>query len=178
MKISRDNYEQYFIDYIDGTLSEQDTALLEQFLLQNPDLADELNGMNAVRLEPTHENIPSWLELKREEFADSTSISRLHYLCIANLEGDITPNEELELANAVDENKHTTKLAEQYSRLKLKPNQKITFNHKQSLYRVRIIGITRKTLINMASVAASLGLFVGIYTLSKNVEISNIELVE
>jgi len=178
MKISRDNYEQYFIDYIEGNLTKQDLVLLEQFLLQNPDLAEELNGINAVRLNPIDENAPSWLNLKKKEIDADVVIPRLDYLCIAKFEGDLTTSEANELYDTISTDTSIEKVSADYSHLKLKPDYKIIFSQKSSLHRVRIIGITRKSLINMVSVAASLGLFFGIYTLSKDIEIPNNDIVE
>ena len=49
--ITRENYEIYFIDYMDGNLSERERAEVEAFLLVHPDLQEQLDGMGEVRLE-------------------------------------------------------------------------------------------------------------------------------
>ena len=41
MNINQNNYEAFFLDYWENTLSEQDRHALEGFLLENPDLQDE-----------------------------------------------------------------------------------------------------------------------------------------
>ena len=38
MKITRDDYEAYLLDHLEGNLSEQESALLMAFLEENPDL--------------------------------------------------------------------------------------------------------------------------------------------
>ena len=43
--ITRENYEVYFIDYMDGNLSERERAEVEAFLLVHPDLQEQLDGM-------------------------------------------------------------------------------------------------------------------------------------
>ena len=43
--ITRENYEIYFIDYMDGNLSERERAEVEAFLLVHPDLQEQLDGM-------------------------------------------------------------------------------------------------------------------------------------
>ena len=40
--ITRDNYEAYFVMYIDDELSPADRKAVERFLLQNPDLEEEM----------------------------------------------------------------------------------------------------------------------------------------
>ncbi len=50
--ITRNNYEVFFVDYIDGNLSENQMAEFKAFLLSNPDLAQELDFVSTIRLEP------------------------------------------------------------------------------------------------------------------------------
>ena len=46
--ITRENYEIYFIDYMDGNLSERERAEVEAFLLVHPDLQEQLDGRGEV----------------------------------------------------------------------------------------------------------------------------------
>lgn len=50
MKISRSNYEIFFLDYLDGTLSANRVDDFLDFLKNNPDLADELKGVSNISL--------------------------------------------------------------------------------------------------------------------------------
>ena len=53
MIITRDNYEAFFLDYLEGNL---DVALLpefEAFVAANPDLKEELESVGSFKLEPT-----------------------------------------------------------------------------------------------------------------------------
>ena len=43
MNINRNNYEKYFIDYLEGTLSKHDIHDLRVFLLFNQDMAELLD---------------------------------------------------------------------------------------------------------------------------------------
>ena len=52
MKINRHNYEKFFIDHIDGALSAADESDLKVFLEQNTDLAEELEKIHSIMLEP------------------------------------------------------------------------------------------------------------------------------
>ena len=49
MKINRNNYEMYFIDYLDGVLSPDLVSELLLFLDENPDLKEELSDLDALR---------------------------------------------------------------------------------------------------------------------------------
>jgi hypothetical protein len=62
-KINRNNYESYFLDFLEGTLEEPLKAELMDFLKKNPDLAKELDEFEMVRLSP-EESRESWSGLK------------------------------------------------------------------------------------------------------------------
>ena len=51
MKINRNNYEIWFIDYADGKLSAEDKKELFQFLQTHPDLKEEFESFENVKLE-------------------------------------------------------------------------------------------------------------------------------
>ncbi len=48
--INRENYEIFFLDFIDGTLRDDLRVELRAFLLKNPDLAAELEEVSGIRL--------------------------------------------------------------------------------------------------------------------------------
>ena len=50
MKITRDNYESFFIDFIEGNLPENMIDQFLDFLNQNPDLKEELHLFEEVNL--------------------------------------------------------------------------------------------------------------------------------
>jgi hypothetical protein len=51
MKITRDNYEEHFLDYLEGNLDENLVDDFIDFLRQNPDLKAELEMAGAVMVE-------------------------------------------------------------------------------------------------------------------------------
>ena len=75
-KITQHNYEAFFLDYIEGNLSKDLNAELKAFLVQNPDLALELEEFENVSLEP--ESAPAnWNEFKVPSFDDLTKSESL-----------------------------------------------------------------------------------------------------
>ena len=50
MKITRENYPVFFLDYVEGTLSENDRKEVVRFLELNPDLKAELDGFETINL--------------------------------------------------------------------------------------------------------------------------------
>ena len=67
--ITRDNYELFIVEYIDGCLNEQQIAELRAFLLKNPDIKAEFKNISTVILKP-----------QTEEFDNSFLKNRLETL--------------------------------------------------------------------------------------------------
>jgi len=58
MTINRNNYEAFIIDFIDGNLSPALRDELLVFLNQNPDIADEIDGIDGLILTPPLQKHP------------------------------------------------------------------------------------------------------------------------
>ena len=67
--ITRESYEIYFMDYMDGNLAERERAEVEAFLLVHPDLREQLDGMSEVRLKVSTE-----VFRKKEQIKQSDSV--------------------------------------------------------------------------------------------------------
>jgi len=52
MNISRDNYESYFIDFLEGNLNAEQIDQFLDFINQNPDLKEELHAFECISLSP------------------------------------------------------------------------------------------------------------------------------
>ena len=65
MKINRNNYESFFLDYLEGNLSKADVAMVEKFISLNPDLKEELRNFEIIDLNPDKEEFTGKKELKK-----------------------------------------------------------------------------------------------------------------
>ncbi len=55
MKIDTHNYEVYILDYLEGQLSPQAEEAMRRFLEQQPEIADQLEGLEEMVLQPDRE---------------------------------------------------------------------------------------------------------------------------
>ena len=127
--ITRENYEIYFIDYMDGNLSERERAEVEAFLLVHPDLQEQLDGMGEVRLE-----VPTEVFGKKEEIKQAVREREMEYYAIAVTEGVITDEERAWVDENTDK-KVFEREVDVYAKIKVKPDPACRFEGKAGLYR-------------------------------------------
>ena len=158
--ITRENYEIYFIDYMDGNLSERERAEVEAFLLVHPDLQEELDGMGEVRLE-----VPTEVFGKKEEIKQAVREREIEYYAIAAAEGVITDEERAWVDENTDK-KVFEREVDVYAKIKVKPDPAYRFEGKAGLYRKSGVILLVKRYAAIAAVVA-LGIVVAIYTTRK-----------
>ena len=66
-KINRDNYQLFFVDYLDGQMDGDALQALSRFLIDNPDLKNELSLAGSIRLDPDPTEYPNKTDLYRKE---------------------------------------------------------------------------------------------------------------
>ncbi|MFH0761512.1 MAG: hypothetical protein V2A67_08420 [Bacteroidota bacterium] len=88
--ISGNNYEIWFMDYLDGRLDEGKVDQLLDFLDNHPDLKEELNGVAGCKLVMVTDECPAKSGLLKNA-EDIPGISTDDQLCIARMEKDLSP---------------------------------------------------------------------------------------
>lgn len=89
MKFTRENYEHFMIDYLEGNLNSQDMAEFGSFLNLNPDINDSLTSFNEFSLHPTDATFQDKASLKKEYLDLLDNIPEEELNCIAYLENDL-----------------------------------------------------------------------------------------
>jgi len=130
MKIDRNNYEIFFVEYLDGTLPVELIDDMLDFLQKNPDLANELKGLEKIKLEAPEEIFPLKNSLKRSDF-DMTDI--FEETCIRSIEGDLSAKEESDFKRSIDKNKKQKATYNLYRATISEPNLLITYPKKEQL---------------------------------------------
>jgi len=132
MKITRDNYESFFIDYIEGNLPEGMIDQFLDFLNQNPDLKEELHLFEEVNLP---EELVVFQEKKQLHKSAADEKRRLEYSAIAYLEGDCHSDENKTLESYLFTNPEFKIEYDLFAKTQLKPDFGIKYPDKQKLYR-------------------------------------------
>lgn len=159
MEITRQNYEAYLLDYIEGNLPENMVLAVLAFLRNNPEIEEESKSIPEFSIPVDHLTYNKKNTLKKNINYDIPGISKFEQLSIANLENDLSETEAKQLEILLQ--KHVT-LRNQHDLLqktRLHPDMNIFFPSKKDIhrsYKKRIIIPT--SLIYMA---ASIILLVG-----------------
>jgi len=130
-QINRDNYEVYFLDFIEGNLSKSQISMLNAFLANNPDLKAELDGFEAITIEdPLESNDSLKASLKREE---TTGLLEHEYLMISQIENTITPDEKAKLSELVNKSPDLLDSLALYHKTIISKDQSVSFPNKATL---------------------------------------------
>jgi cytoskeletal protein RodZ len=167
MKINRNNYESYFIDYLEGNLDESLVDDFIEFLTSNPDLKEELSMFEPVSVEP--ENIVFGRKelLLKEELDLETEFN---HAAVANMEGDLSDPEKAAFDKYIAAHPEKKEELALFSQTKLVPDESIVFSKKNRLYKK-----TRVKTITMwgSRVAAVLVLAISVYLFIQNNQSKN-----
>jgi hypothetical protein len=131
INISRTNYEEYFLLYVDDELNEDERLSVEKFLIAHPDLQAELDLLFNTRLSP--ETIH--LEDKESLLSGNMKLQNVDEALLLYIDGELTGAEK----KLVEEKLHTDSFYQlQYRSLlktKLVFTEKIIYPYKKELYR-------------------------------------------
>ncbi len=132
MKITRDNYESFFIDYIEGNLPESLIDQFLDFLNQNPDLKEELHLFEEVNL-PLESVVFQDKQQLHKSLADENR--RLENTVVAYMEGDLDADENKVFETYLAGNPELKKEYDLFARTRLNPDSGIKYPEKRKLYR-------------------------------------------
>ncbi len=159
MKINRNNYEPYFVDYLEGNLDEQLVDDFIEFLQQNPDLKEELSFFEPVVVSPENQSFNNKKILYKEKFdAEET----FNHAAVARLEGDISPLEKAEFENYLLIHPEKQKETALFAKSKLLPDFSVVYTLKNKLRRQ---SAGKMILLWTSRVAAVFMIALAIYTL-------------
>ncbi len=132
MKITKDNYEAFFIDYLDGNLEESLVNEFIEFLQNNPALKEELQIAGSVVLEPEKIPFKEKKKLYKEKYDLQNEFDRA---AIALLEGDLSEEEHASFKKYLSSHPDQQREISLFEKTKLKADEAIKFPGRNRLYR-------------------------------------------
>ncbi|MCF8217399.1 MAG: hypothetical protein K9I29_03725 [Bacteroidales bacterium] len=160
--ITEDNYETWFIAFVEGNLSNDEKSHLHTYLNQNPEKQKELELFKATKLQPEEVTFENKSQLKAIAIIPVAGIDASNYeqKMIARVEGDLSLGEITDLNAFIEQNPGLKQEFEWFKKSKLKEDKSIAFPDKRHLKKYTI-GVTRKTLYNFVAAAAAIALVIG-----------------
>jgi hypothetical protein len=132
MKITRDNYEPFFLDYLEGNLNENMIDQFLDFLERNPDLKEELQLFENVHLPEEHIVFSGKEELYKSA---SEAKAALENKTIAYLEGDLDDEDRKSFEAYLNSHPELQKEFKLFAKTQLTPDVGIKYPNKQKLYK-------------------------------------------
>ena len=130
-KINLKNYEAYFLDFSEGSLSNTEQQDLRDFLTKHPQLKEELVKFEQPLLTANHSYNQSLKnQLLREE---TTGLPLLDYLMVAQVEETISSSEKRKLSEMVNTNEALLSDLAVYHKTKLTADETIYYSNKEAL---------------------------------------------
>jgi hypothetical protein len=163
-KFNLSNYESYYIDYLEGNLSETDRVAFELFLNEHPKIAmeGELPDFTLTVDEHLSSDFISQLRVFNEH--EAINASTIEGFLIASSEGILSNEKQKELQAFLLKNPSHLDTLGVYHQTKLKPDLNIAYPNKQGLRK----GNDRRLIFGVISAVAAV--FIGFVLLFSKVE--------
>lgn len=132
MKITRENYEVFFIDLMDGNLSDSMVDEVLDFMRDNPDLAAELDGLDNIKVETPkvssfNKNVLLKTDFQQPEIFEET--------CVRSIEGDLSDSEEKAFKSYIGSHAKAQKEYQLFQATISEPNPFIIYENKEKIKR-------------------------------------------
>ncbi len=178
MEISRQNYEQYFVDYLDGKLNDEQVGVLMSFLEFNPDLKEEFTDIEKIYLAPDETKFSGKANLLKSEFdlSEAAILKDFDMYCISSMENDIAGEDEEILQGIIRDDPDREDTYMLYRSTRLLPDESILYPEKAKLKK-RFINIPYRIILPAAAAVAALIIILQVFT-GKGPEGSNLTMTD
>ena len=132
MKINKDNYEAFLVDYWENKLDERQHAELELFLDDHPEIRQEMEGAMSVVL-PKEPVVFHDKDCLHSSKINQNELSEAEMLLIAELESELTEAQAIRLAELKKSDSKLVEQARLFALTKLKPDFAIRYPNKSQI---------------------------------------------
>jgi hypothetical protein len=160
MQINRNNYESYFLDFLEGRLPELEIEELMAFLKKNPDLEDILLQFDNYIIESNAEiKLNKGFLFKSLENFHSINENNFDEFCVAWYEKDLSPASREAFTKYLVSHPEKSKDFENFGKVFVKPDLNIHYPYKSKLKRFTLLLVYKYVYISAAAAAVLLILF-------------------
>ncbi|HEY1112744.1 MAG TPA: hypothetical protein VGE66_04260 [Chitinophagaceae bacterium] len=131
INITRSNYEDFFLLYVDGELTPEECDAVEAFAAAHPDLQEELDILLTTRLNAE----PVVFLDKQSLMADSMKMNNIDESLLSYIDGELKGEEKAMVEWELEHNKELQAQHQLLLKTKLDPTEKIVYPYKEELYR-------------------------------------------
>ena len=167
--INRQNYEIWFIDYLDNKLNAGELAALKQFLLLNPDLEKELYGLDDAHIPiPTEEfNFKTGLLKELSDLIPTEFASKQEFM-VAKIEGDLNKQQEKRFATFLASDPNLEKEFVCFLKTKAIPDYSLVYPAKAELKRGAVYHLYRNAFNYLSGLSAAAVLLIAFLAINNN----------
>jgi hypothetical protein len=169
MKITQDNYEQFFLDHAEGNLSTEMEKELSYFLEANPDLKAVLEDFDPSPMQTgeMHNEIPKAGLKKHLHLTDHIREDNIDQWMIRDIEDLLNDAEENELREFLALNPAYSFDYKIFGYTKVSPDQSVTYRRKKELKKKVVLFPIRRLAWLLPAAAAVILLFIGVRSFMK-----------
>ena len=136
MNITRHNYEEFFILYLDNELGSDDRKRVESFVNENPDLKKEFDLLLQTRVTPDHDLVfDGKQQLLKTAFPGPISEYNFEEWLLLYIDNELTAQEKIAVEEFVAGHPSAETTLQQLQKTKLHPEHAVVFPNKELLYR-------------------------------------------
>ncbi|MBT3242750.1 MAG: hypothetical protein HN352_06340 [Bacteroidetes bacterium] len=169
-KLNIFNYEVWMIDWKEGKLSPDQEETLLQFLGEHPEIDALTPDSDWPVLMPSNESCPDKSDLFKSGMTVPEA-SEFEIQCIARLEGDMIPAEQVLFDQKLESDPEYASVYEQFTRATLHAEQNIVFEEKDKLKKKTI----RIPAFVYGALASAAALILGWFIVSPMLEETSLE---
>jgi hypothetical protein len=165
MDITKNNYEIWAVNYLEGELEPSEVAQFMAFVSENPELSDELESL---RHSFSQEHVQTCTEdfsfLKKSYTPSELNQNTFDEYCIAYYEHDLDEEATAALLAYIKEDKQREVVFKAFSKIKITADTSICFKDKEALKRLpkSVFSNKQARFISVVSVAASIIFIAGL----------------
>ncbi|MDO9374108.1 MAG: hypothetical protein Q7T76_06810 [Ferruginibacter sp.] len=173
MNINRNNYESFFLLYIDNELSAEQKIAVDQFVQINPDLEEELVMLQQTVLKADELEF----DFKESLFRSATSANEIEQQLLLHLDNELSSPEHQQITRLIQNDPSVKKQWELLQATRLDKNEHIPFPDNKILYRHEAGRVVAFPWLRVAAAAMLIGVatWAGVGYLNNDRQATNVE---